>query len=216
MLSSIHGFPRIGAQRELKFAVEAYWRGDIDQAELERRTASLRRENYTFLSSRGLDMVPVGDFSYYDKMLDTIVMTGAVPSRFPFAGQDVSLERYFALGRGTRGEAGNVRPLSMLKWFNTNYHYMVPEFSPETSFKLSAAGLLALVDEALEQGVPAMPVLIGPVSFLLLGRGGDGFDNLSLLDKLLQRHPGVPHPQVVVVRLQAAVDHVHERLRILR
>ena len=185
MQSSILGFPRLGAQRELKFAVEAFWRGEIGQAELERRTAELRRENYKFLTDAGLSMVPVGDFSYYDKMLDTLVMTGAVPKRFPFSGQQVTMERYFALGRGTKGEAGNVRPLSMLKWFNTNYHYMVPEFAAGMEFKLDASGILGLVDEALEQGVPAMPVLIGPVSFLLLGRGEDGLNTLDLLDKLL-------------------------------
>ncbi|MBW7996688.1 MAG: 5-methyltetrahydropteroyltriglutamate--homocysteine S-methyltransferase [Candidatus Glassbacteria bacterium] len=185
MLSSLQGFPRLGVQRELKFAVEAFWRGDISEDELERKSAALRRENYQFLNSAGLDMVPVGDFSYYDKMLDTIAMTGAVPARFPFAGQALDLERYFAMARGAKGDSGNVRPLSMLKWFNTNYHYMVPEFSERTTFKLAPDSLLALVDEALEQGVPAMPVLIGPLSFLLLGRGEDGFDTLNLLDSLL-------------------------------
>jgi 5-methyltetrahydropteroyltriglutamate--homocysteine methyltransferase len=185
MLSSIHGFPRIGAGRELKFAVESFWRGEIDQTELGQKTEQLRHENYDFLTSAGLDMVPVGDFSYYDKMLDMIAITGAVPQRFPFAGEEVNLERYFAMARGTRGEAGNVRPLSMLKWFNTNYHYMVPEFSRETKFRLASSSLLALVDEALNKGVPAMPVLIGPVSFLLLGRGQDDLNNLDLLDDLL-------------------------------
>ncbi len=185
MLASIQGFPRIGAGRELKFAVESFWRGEINQAELERKTETLRRENYDFLASAGLDMVPVGDFSYYDKMLDMIAITGAVPERFPFAGEEVSLERYFAMARGTKGEAGNVRPLSMLKWFNTNYHYMVPEFSGKTQFKLASASLLSLVDEALGRGVPAMPVLIGPVSFLLLGRGDGGLNNLDLLDRVL-------------------------------
>ncbi len=185
MLSSIQGFPRIGAGRELKFAIESFWRGEINQAELEQKTSALRRENFDFLSSAGLDLVPVGDFSYYDKMLDMIAITGAVPERFPFSGGEVNLERYFEMARGTRGEAGNVRPLSMLKWFNTNYHYMVPEFSSGTNFKLASSSLLALVDEAVDLGLPAMPVLIGPVSFLLLGRGQDGLDNLDLLGSLL-------------------------------
>ncbi len=185
MRSSIHGFPRIGVGREFKFAVESFWRGEISQLELEQKTEKLRSENYDFLSSAGLDMVPVGDFSYYDKMLDMAAITGAVPQRFPFAGQDVNLERYFAMARGTTGEAGNVRALSMVKWFNTNYHYMVPEFSSETKFRLASSSLLTLVDEALRQGVPAMPVIIGPVSFLLLGRGQDGLNNLDLLDGLL-------------------------------
>ncbi|MFH1068318.1 MAG: 5-methyltetrahydropteroyltriglutamate--homocysteine S-methyltransferase [Candidatus Glassbacteria bacterium] len=185
MRSSIHGFPRIGAERELKFAVEAYWSGKSDGKELAERAGKLRAANYEFLKASGLDLIPVGDFSLYDKVLDTICMSGAVPKRFPFAGGPIGPDQYFAMARGLKAARGNVRPLSMLKWFNTNYHYLVPEFIAGMKFSFSDRTLLDLVDEALGLGLPAMPVLVGPVSFLLLGRGEEGLDPLALLKGLL-------------------------------
>ena len=185
MRSSIQGFPRIGAQRELKFAQEAFWRGETDRAELERSAAALRAENFRFLKSAGLDLIPAGDFSFYDKILDTCCMVGAVPERFPFRGGNIGLDEYFAMARGARSKSGNIKPLSMLKWFNTNYHYLVPEFSRGMRFKLTDRSILYLTDEALAAGINAMPVLAGPLSFLLLGRPEEGLDSLSLLEGLL-------------------------------
>ena len=185
MLSCIQGFPRIGAQRQLKFALEAFWRGELEESDLERKAAELRAENYRFLTDAGLDLVPVGDFSYYDRVLDTCCMVGAVPERFSFSEGDPGLAEYFALARGVKADSGNIRPLSMLKWFNTNYHYLVGEFSPGMKFAFRDRRILHLVDQALEAGVPVMPTLIGPVSFLLLGRAQGGFDPLDLLDDLL-------------------------------
>lgn len=185
MLTSIQGFPRIGAGRELKFAVEAFWRGEIDSAELEKRAAALREQNYRFLTEAGLELVPVGDFTFYDRMLDTVCMTGAIPSRFGDAGQKADLNLYFRLARGAVSESGNIHPMSMVKWFNTNYHYLVPEFSRATRFSLNDRTLIARVDEALALGINAMPALIGPVTFLRLGRAEDGLEPLSLLDQLL-------------------------------
>jgi len=167
MLSSIQGFPRIGARRELKFALEAFRRGGIDESGLERKAAAPRAENYRFLTSAGLDLVPAGDFSYYDRILDTCCMVGAVSNRFSFPEGEPGLAEYFAQARGVKAESGNIRPLSMLKWFNTNYHYLVPEFGREMKFALRDRRILSLVDEALQAGVPAMPVLVGPVSLLM-------------------------------------------------
>ena len=185
MLTSIQGFPRIGARRELKFALEAFWRGESGKSELDKTARALRLENYLFLKSAGQDLVPVGDFSFYDKMLDTCSMVGAVPARFALGQGELSLEEYFTLARGAERDKGNIHPLSMLKWFNTNYHYLVPEFDPDMQFSFRDRSILSLVDEALETGAAAMPVLIGPVSFLLLGRCTEDFDPLSLLDSLL-------------------------------
>ncbi|MCE5271559.1 5-methyltetrahydropteroyltriglutamate--homocysteine S-methyltransferase [bacterium] len=183
MQTAIQGFPRLGAERELKFALESFWKGEIDSAGLERRAAALRKQNYEFLAAAGLDLIPVGDFSFYDRMLDTAVMVGAVPPRF--AGAAPGLELYFRMARGGATESGNIHPLSMLKWFNTNYHYLVPEFSHGESFRLADRTLLRLVDEALALGVKAMPALIGPVTFLRLGRSTDGVEPLALLEALL-------------------------------
>ena len=185
MLTSIQGFPRIGEDRELKFAVEAFWRKEIDSKELTKRAAELRKKNYTFLGGAGLDLVPVGDFTFYDRMLDTVCMVGAIPPRFGDR-LEVDLDLYFRLARGGHDNSGNnVHPMSMVKWFNTNYHYLVPEFSHTTTFALSDHTLLNLVDEALALGVKAMPVLIGPITFLRLGRAVDGVEPLTLLEQLL-------------------------------
>ncbi len=184
MQTAIQGFPRLGADRELKFALESFWRGEIDTSDLERRAAEIRKTNYEFLSRACLDFIPAGDFSLYDRMLDTAVMTGAVPPRFGAAG-DGGLELYFRMARGGATESGNIHPLSMLKWFNTNYHYLVPEFSHGEKFALNGRTLLRLVDEALTLGIKPMPALIGPVTFLRLGRSVDGVEPLTLLEGLL-------------------------------
>jgi 5-methyltetrahydropteroyltriglutamate--homocysteine methyltransferase len=183
--STIHGYPRIGARRELKAATEAYWDGRVTAEELEATGRELRRQAWTFLREAGIDEIPSGHFSFYDHVLDTVALVGAVPERFRRGAGGVDLDTYFALARGRTGAPA----LEMTKWFDTNYHYLVPELGPDTRFRLSAAKPLGELAEARELGVTARPVLVGPVTFLLLGKPGlgapDGFDRLSLLDPLL-------------------------------
>ena len=185
MQTTIHGFPKIGHSRELKFALEKYWKGAITLNELEETAKNLRLDNLNFLKNKGLDLIPVGDFSYYDKVLDTCCMVGAVPERFTFDKNKVSRDLYFSMARGIKSDSGNVAPMSMVKWFNTNYHYIVPELSADTQFIPADDFILELVDEALEVGIKAKPVLLGPVSFLLLGRTSDNSRPVELIDRLL-------------------------------
>lgn len=172
--ATVLGSPRIGPRRELKRAVEAYWAGNIDAAALAAVGKDLRRQTWAELASAGIDSVPVGTFSYYDQMLDTAVMLGALPERVE--GIDDELDRYFAAARGT----DTVPPLEMTKWFDTNYHYLVPEITAATRFVLNPAKILGEVAEARALGIPARPVVIGPVTFLLLSK----FDDGSALDRL--------------------------------
>ncbi|HTQ75707.1 MAG TPA: 5-methyltetrahydropteroyltriglutamate--homocysteine S-methyltransferase [Burkholderiales bacterium] len=178
------GLPRIGARRELKFAQEEHWRGSVTHVELEALGADLRRQGWQRQSK--LDLIPVGDFSFYDQVLDTSFLLGSVPARAG-AGQGNPLDAYFRVARGrAAGDTGDgVAAGEMTKWFDTNYHYIVPELSAQTTFKLDAARLLAQLAEASKAGVPAKPVVIGPVTYLWLGKTKDGSDRLSLLRKLL-------------------------------
>ncbi len=164
------GAPRIGPNRELKRAIEEYWAGRTDRAHLESTAATLRTDSLTALHAAGLDSVPVNTFSYYDQMLDTAVMLGALPPRVMSVDDD--LDRYFAAARGT----DTIVPLEMTKWFDTNYHYIVPEIGPGTRFSLNAAKVLTELKEALALGIPARPVLVGPLTFLALSKavGGAG------------------------------------------
>jgi 5-methyltetrahydropteroyltriglutamate--homocysteine methyltransferase len=185
--STIHGFPRIGDQRELKAATEGYWAGRVPAGELEATARELRRQTWTFLRDAGLGQIPANHFSLYDQVLDTCVLVGAVPERFGAIGRDVDLDTYFAMARG-RADA---TAMEMTKWFDTNYHYLVPELGPEVEFRLAATPKpMAELAEARELGVATRPVLLGPVSFLLLGKpvasAPAGFDRLSLLDRLLE------------------------------
>ncbi|GAB3129150.1 5-methyltetrahydropteroyltriglutamate--homocysteine S-methyltransferase [Tsukamurella serpentis] len=165
---TVLGVPRIGPRRELKRAIEGYWKGTVDRSSLESTAAGLRRDERSRLAAAGLDSVPTNTFSYYDQILDTAVMLGALPPRV--AGIGDRLDRYFAAARGT----ADVTPLEMTKWFDTNYHYLVPEIGPDTVFALDPAELLADLDEALAQGVPARPVIVGPITFLALSKEVDG------------------------------------------
>ena len=179
MIAHNLGYPRIGARRELKFALEAYWRGEIGEAELRARGARLRAENWQAQQAAGVDLVPVGDFAWYDQVLNTTALVGAAPARFGFGRVD--LPAYFTLARGS-----DRRPaLEMTKWFDTNYHYLVPEFDAGTRFKLDAAWLTDEVREAQALGVPVKPVLVGPLTWLWLGKDKQpGFDRLTLLPAL--------------------------------
>lgn len=180
--ATVLGLPRVGPRRELKRATESYWAGRIDADRLHETGRTLRRDQYAELQAAGLDSIPVGTFSYYDQMLDAAVLLGALPPRV--AGITDPLDRYFAAARGNDA----VEPLEMTKWFDTNYHYLVPEIGPDTTFALNPDEILAQLREALELGVPARPVVIGPVTFLKLAKtsGGAGPDRVDELVPLYQ------------------------------
>ncbi|HMJ74471.1 MAG TPA: 5-methyltetrahydropteroyltriglutamate--homocysteine S-methyltransferase [Iamia sp.] len=181
------GFPRMGVGRELKRAVERYWKGDDDGQELGATAAELRARHWQLQVEAGIDRVPVGDFTLYDHALDTSLALGVVPARFgstpfdPAAGDPADLDRYFALCRGADGHP----PLEMTKWFDTNYHYLVPELAPDQTFTFSSTQVAAHLAEALAQGVPARAVVLGPVTFLALSKRTDGGEPLDLLDAVL-------------------------------
>lgn len=196
----ILGFPRIGAHRELKFALEAHWRGDIDAAALEAVGAELRARHWALQRQAGLDFVTVGDFAFYDQVLNHIQLLGCEPQRFGLSADEPELARAFAMARGVRtGEAAGTHALEMTKWFDTNYHYLVPEFGPATVFGgIASERLFDEVAQAQALGHPVKVVLLGPLSFLWLGKEkAPGFDRLSLLDALL------PVYEQVLARLKA-------------
>ncbi|MFI5496390.1 5-methyltetrahydropteroyltriglutamate--homocysteine S-methyltransferase [Actinoplanes sp. NPDC051859] len=172
--STVLGYPRIGANRELKQAVEAYWAGKIDAAELEATAAGLRSEVWQMLRNARLDAIPSNTFSYYDHVLDTAVAVGAVPQRFARLGLS-DLDTYFAMARGVDAEPA----LELTKWFDTNYHYLVPEIDPDTVFSANPAKALQEYAEAHALGIDTRPVLVGPATFLLLAKGADPFARLN-------------------------------------
>src|SRR5947207_1438900 len=182
------GFPAIGALRELKRATEGYWSGKISQADLLKTGAELRARHWRLQQETGLDLVPCNDFSFYDRVLDTCALVGAVPARYGQAAKSgqVDLDTYFAMARGSQGKGRDVVAMEMTKWFDTNYHFIVPELEPGQTFRLASTKPVDELREAQALGVAAKPVLIGPVTFLLLGKSrAPGFDRLSLLDALL-------------------------------
>ncbi len=185
-MTRIHnlGFPRIGAQRELKFALEKHWQGTVNRGDLLALGAELRKQSWQ--RQAGLDLLPVGDFSFYDHVLDTSFLLGNVPARARL-GDSERLDAYFRIARGRAAgdSAPGVAAGEMTKWFDTNYHYIVPELSAETAFALNAESLLNQVREARALGLQAKPVLLGPLSYLWLGKTQDGSDKLSLLPQLL-------------------------------
>ncbi|MFE6487818.1 5-methyltetrahydropteroyltriglutamate--homocysteine S-methyltransferase [Streptomyces sp. NPDC057757] len=183
--ATVYGYPRQGQGRELKKAIEGYWKGRVDADTLRATAAELRRSNWERLADAGIHEVPTGDFSYYDHVLDTSVMVGAVPDRHRGAVATGPLDGYFAMARGTQ----DVAPLEMTKWFDTNYHYLVPELGPDTVFTTDSTKQVAEFAEARALGLTARPVLVGPVTYLLLAKPAPGvaadFDPLALLDRLL-------------------------------
>jgi len=180
------GFPPLGAARELKRATEGYWSGKTSRADLLATAAGLRARHWTLQRDAGLDLVPVNDFSLYDRMLDAGALVGAVPARYGWSGGDVDLDTYFAMARGVQGKGRDVVAMEMTKWFDTNYHYLVPELEANQAFRLASQKPFDELAEAQKLGLAAKPVLIGPVTFLLLGKAhGKAFDRLALLDRLL-------------------------------
>ncbi|MEI2297303.1 5-methyltetrahydropteroyltriglutamate--homocysteine S-methyltransferase [Ensifer sp. MJa1] len=191
------GFPRIGRHRELKFALERYWTGRASRDELLDTGAKLRAESWAAQKARGIDILPSNDFSFYDHVLDTAVLVGAIPPAYGWKGGPVDLDTYFAMARGSTGtpcasgcshvgtDSGNPA-LEMTKWFDTNYHYMVPEFEPDQRFELTHNRPLETFLEAEALGYRTRPVLLGPVALLKLGKAkGDDFDPVDLIERLL-------------------------------
>ena len=184
------GFPRIGARRELKFALESYWKGESSRDELQALGAQLRQRHWN--DQAGLDLVPVGDFSFYDQVLDMSFTLGNLPERVRGFHGD-ALDNYFRVARGRSAQTaeehagccGGVAAGEMTKWFDTNYHYIVPEFTAGTQFALDASRLLDQIAEARAQGVKAKPVIVGPVTYLAIGKAKDDSDRLALLPRLL-------------------------------
>ncbi|MUN38622.1 5-methyltetrahydropteroyltriglutamate--homocysteine S-methyltransferase [Actinomadura litoris] len=229
MNTTILGYPRIGERRELKFATEEHWAGRLDAAALERAGADLRARTWRTLRDAGLDAVPSNTFSFYDQVLDTSVLVDAVPDRYRHLS---GLDRYFAMARGAR----DLPALEMTKWFDTNYHFIVPEVGLGTRFRLAngpAAKPVAEYREARELGIETRPVLVGPLTYLLLAKAApdapEGFRPLDLLDdlvevyaELLERLSGagaawvqLDEPALVADRSEeevAALARVYERL----
>ena len=192
----IPGFPRIGAARELKLALERFWRGESSEAALYEVSSNLRARHWETQRQHGLDYVTVGDFALYDHVANHIQLFGCEPARFGFTGEESPLTRYFAMARGDSAHAScgcghNGAALEMTKWFDTNYHYLVPEFGESTGFELHSKRLLDEVAEARAAGHPVKAVLLGPLTFLWSGKergAASGFNRLDLLERLLPQY----------------------------
>src|SRR5437870_5235867 len=193
------GFPPLGPNRELKRATEGYWSSKVSRTDLLRTGAALRAAHWGLQRDAGLDLIPSNDFSYYDRVLDTSSMVAAVPARYGWSGGPVDLDTYFAMARGVQAGGRDVTAMEMTKWFDTNYHYLVPEFDRGQAFRLASTKPVDEFQEAKALGFHTKPVLIGPVTFLLLGKTrAAAFDRLELLDALL------PVYGEVLARLAAA------------
>lgn len=184
------GFPRIGANRELKKAVESYWKKNSSEVDLKAAAAAVRKTNWEAQKATNSTFIPSNDFSFYDHILDSQALFGAVPERFNFAGGNVDLDLYFAMARGdqrlgAQRDGIDVTAMEMTKWFDTNYHYIVAEFRKDQQFKISSSKIFDEYLEAKDLGIETRPVVIGPVSFLLLGKSIDGSNKLDLIDNLL-------------------------------
>ncbi|HHY07199.1 MAG TPA: 5-methyltetrahydropteroyltriglutamate--homocysteine S-methyltransferase [Corynebacteriales bacterium] len=187
--TTVLGTPRIGPNRELKFATEKYWRGEIDAAELQEVRSGLRAESWKRLQEAGIDSIPTNVFSLYDQMLDTTVLVGALPKQY-LAASNNPLDQYFAAARGT----AEIPPLEMTKWFDTNYHYLVPELTADVEFSLNPTELLADLEAAQQAEVNARPVIVGPFTYLKLSKMAEGEETknpLDLIDRLVPVYEGV-------------------------
>jgi 5-methyltetrahydropteroyltriglutamate--homocysteine methyltransferase len=184
-VATIPGYPRIGKHRELKKALEAFWSGKIGEDDLLATAEGTYTTAWATQRSAGIDIVPVNDFSFYDQMLDTAALLGLIPERYRPNDDSGAMDTYFAMARGRTG-VHDVPAMEMTKWFDTNYHFIVPELHPDSTFSLKGSKPFAMLAKAREAGVNAKTVLIGPVTFLALGKSQDEhFDKLSLLDRVL-------------------------------
>ena len=190
MTTSIIGFPRIGEHRELKFATEKYFRKEISAEELQATAKELRAKHWRLAQERGVDQIPSNDFSLYDTFLDTAVLFNIVPEQVQAI--DLSeLDKYFALARGYQGEKGDVRALPMKKWFNTNYHYIVPKFESNTQVKLAGHKLFDEFQEAKDLGIHTRPVLVGPFTLLRLAEYAEGVNPVQFIEPLVAAYKEV-------------------------
>ncbi|KAL2322200.1 hypothetical protein Fmac_026579 [Flemingia macrophylla] len=198
MASHIVGYPRMGPKRELKFALESFWDGKSSAEELHKVAADLRSAIWKQMAEAGIKYIPSNTFSYYDQVLDTTAMLGAVPPRYNWNGGEIGFDVYFSMARGN----ASVPAMEMTKWFDTNYHYIVPELAPDVKFSYASHKAVDEYKEAKVLGINTVPVLVGPVSYLLLSKPSKGveksFSLLSLIDKIL------PVYREVVAELKAA------------
>ena len=187
MLTNNLGYPRIGSNRELKKACESYWAGKISVDELLTVGATIRKENWQLQAEAGIDLIPSNDFSFYDQVLDLSLTLGVIPKRYQeLAKTNSTIDLYFAMARGSQKDGQDVVAMEMTKWFDTNYHYIVPEFTKDQEFKLFSEKIINEFKEANALGIATKPVLIGPVSYLLLGKEKEeGFHRIDLIEKLL-------------------------------
>lgn len=183
------GYPRIGSKRELKRASEQFWAGKSTKDELLWIGRQIKRQNWQLQQEAGIDLIPSNDFSLYDHILDTAMLVGAIPERYHALvdGQtNRELDIYFAMARGVQRDGLDIKAMEMTKWFDTNYHYIVPEFTKNQHFKRYSDKIIIDFEDAKQIGIVTKPVLIGPVSFLLLGKEKEaGFHRIDLLEKLL-------------------------------
>ncbi|WP_185285955.1 5-methyltetrahydropteroyltriglutamate--homocysteine S-methyltransferase [Chryseobacterium indologenes] len=189
MQTHILGYPRIGSNRELKKACEQYWAGKISINELEEAGKTISEQNWKLQQEAGIDLIPCNDFSYYDQVLDLTLAVGAIPERY----QDIATDRkyseldlYFAMARGHQKDGLDITAMEMTKWFDTNYHYIVPEFQKDQQFRLFSNKIIIDFMNARQTGINAKPVIIGLITYLLLGKEKEkGFDKLDLVQNLL-------------------------------
>ncbi|KAK9128504.1 hypothetical protein Syun_017301 [Stephania yunnanensis] len=185
MASHIVGYPRMGPKRELKFALESFWDGKSSAEDLEKVAADLRSSIWKQMAEAGIKHIPSNTFSYYDQVLDTTALLGAVPSRYNWTGGEIGFDTYFSMARGN----ASVPAMEMTKWFDTNYHFIVPELGPDTKFSYASHKAVNEYKEAKALGIDTVPVLVGPVSYLLLSKHAKGVDKsfslLSLLGNIL-------------------------------
>src|SRR5690606_22628354 len=184
------GYPRVGPFRELKKANEAYWAKKISAEELLKAGKSIRENNWKLQKEKGIDLIPSNDFSFYDQVLDLSLTVGAIPARYNSLlnkiDRQYNLDLYFAMARGFQEEGVDVTAMEMTKWFDTNYHYIVPEFTKDQQFKLTSEKFLNEYNEAKSLGIETKPVLIGPITYLLVGKEKEaGFNRIDLIDRLL-------------------------------
>ena len=187
MKTAVIGFPRIGKNRELKFAEEKYFKGEITNEELLKEAKAQRSYSLKVQKDSGIDFISSNDFSFYDAVLDTAVLFNAIPERYKELNLS-DIDTYFAMARGYQGENGNVKALAMKKWFNTNYHYIVPEIEDSTVIKLNGTKIFDEYYEAKEAGIETKPVIIGPFTFLKLARFTGSKNALSFADEVANEY----------------------------
>jgi len=189
MITHNLGYPRIGSNRELKKSSEQYWAGKISAIELEQTAKNIRHQNWQIQKDAGIEIIPCNDFSFYDHVLDTSLMVGSIPQRYHSLMEKKQLrdiDLLFAMARGYQKDGFDITAMEMTKWFDTNYHFIVPEFTANHKFSFFCKKVLHEFKEAKREGYTAKPVLLGPVSFLLLGKEKEaGFHRLELIQNLL-------------------------------